>query len=240
MSLVARLAIAVFGFAASPLLAAFGGSTVATFSSLPGGTIVWENGLTFGLGPTDGALFTAFPPGPYNPQITAAVPIIFNWPAAGILNSPATFEFRALALNAPASNSGPPVFFVTQPSLAGGFDILGPLGQPWLSGSFTNGAIWANIGLPSATFFANFNPGGLTVVSGVFQPLLPPATFFALLKTPIPNPGIQLVPGQSLSSFDPAFSGALYAVPEPATWVMLIAGFGIVGVSLRRRHAASA
>jgi hypothetical protein len=30
------------------------------------------------------------------------------------------------------------------------------------------------------------------------------------------------------------------AVPEPATWAMLIAGFGLVGASLRRRSAASA
>ena len=36
--------------------------------------------------------------------------------------------------------------------------------------------------------------------------------------TPIPNPG----------------------VPEPATWAMLIAGFGLVGATMRRRRAAIA
>lgn len=30
------------------------------------------------------------------------------------------------------------------------------------------------------------------------------------------------------------------AIPEPATWAMLIAGFGLVGVSMRRRTAATA
>ena len=30
------------------------------------------------------------------------------------------------------------------------------------------------------------------------------------------------------------------AVPEPATWAMLIAGFGLVGASLRRRETAAA
>lgn len=30
------------------------------------------------------------------------------------------------------------------------------------------------------------------------------------------------------------------AVPEPATWAMMIAGFGLVGTSLRRRHATPA
>jgi hypothetical protein len=30
------------------------------------------------------------------------------------------------------------------------------------------------------------------------------------------------------------------AVPEPATWAMLLAGFGLVGVSARRRRALAA
>ena len=32
-------------------------------------------------------------------------------------------------------------------------------------------------------------------------------------------------------------SGAGTAVPEPATWTMMIAGFGLVGGALRRRRA---
>ncbi|WP_353216896.1 CHRD domain-containing protein [Sandarakinorhabdus sp.] len=34
--------------------------------------------------------------------------------------------------------------------------------------------------------------------------------------------------------------GNLGAVPEPASWAMMIAGFGLVGTSLRRRRAAMA
>jgi len=34
--------------------------------------------------------------------------------------------------------------------------------------------------------------------------------------------------------------GQIAAVPEPATWAMLIAGFGMVGASLRRRTAITA
>jgi hypothetical protein len=30
------------------------------------------------------------------------------------------------------------------------------------------------------------------------------------------------------------------AIPEPGTWAMLIAGFGLVGATLRRRNAATA
>ena len=33
--------------------------------------------------------------------------------------------------------------------------------------------------------------------------------------------------------------GGAGAVPEPATWEMLIAGFGLVGAAARRRRAGS-
>ena len=33
---------------------------------------------------------------------------------------------------------------------------------------------------------------------------------------------------------------AVAAVPEPATWAMMIGGFGLVGVALRRRAAVTA
>lgn len=36
------------------------------------------------------------------------------------------------------------------------------------------------------------------------------------------------------------FNEATGAVPEPATWAMMIAGFGLVGASLRRRKASAA
>jgi hypothetical protein len=36
---------------------------------------------------------------------------------------------------------------------------------------------------------------------------------------------------------DPAGTGAV--IPEPASWAMMIAGFGLVGASARRRRMAS-
>jgi hypothetical protein len=41
----------------------------------------------------------------------------------------------------------------------------------------------------------------------------------------------------NITSYQIADAGA---VPEPASWAMLIAGFGLVGVKLRRRRAAIA
>lgn len=41
------------------------------------------------------------------------------------------------------------------------------------------------------------------------------------------------------SSFVTATSAAVAAVPEAATWAMMLAGFGIIGTSLRRRRRTS-
>ncbi|QMW24459.1 PEPxxWA-CTERM sorting domain-containing protein [Sandaracinobacteroides saxicola] len=49
-------------------------------------------------------------------------------------------------------------------------------------------------------------------------------------------PGDQLEGGALLGRFDAGAMNA--AVPESATWVMLIAGFGLVGAGLRRQRAA--
>jgi hypothetical protein len=35
-------------------------------------------------------------------------------------------------------------------------------------------------------------------------------------------------------------NGAVAAVPEPATWALMILGFGAVGVAMRRRHSVAA
>ncbi|MDE2619485.1 MAG: PEPxxWA-CTERM sorting domain-containing protein, partial [Sphingomonadales bacterium] len=43
---------------------------------------------------------------------------------------------------------------------------------------------------------------------------------------------------QSLTLFDSPTQTA--AVPEPATWALMMAGFGLVGAALRRRKAIAA
>jgi hypothetical protein len=222
--------------AASPAQALSGQTNFATFTSLPGGTLVWQNGLSYGAGPTDGAFFTVASPGPQTPALTAAVPISFTWAAAGINASPATFLLRAFVSGTPAVLGGGPTFVANQPGIAGDFYVLGPANQQWLNGYFASGTILANIGATSSFFTVNSSPGGLIITSGSFQSLLPAGFFFNITKTGIAGPGIQAVPGQTLANFDPAFSGAFGVVPEPANWALLIAGFGLVGAASRRRR----
>lgn len=46
--------------------------------------------------------------------------------------------------------------------------------------------------------------------------------------------------GQDLGAFSVAgTSNAVAPVPEPATWAMMLVGFGVIGVVLRRRHTAT-
>jgi hypothetical protein len=44
--------------------------------------------------------------------------------------------------------------------------------------------------------------------------------------------------GNTVTSFAQLGSGAVAAVPEPATWAMMLLGFGAVGGSIRRRRRA--
>ena len=45
--------------------------------------------------------------------------------------------------------------------------------------------------------------------------------------------------GNTVTSFAQLGTGAVAAVPEPATWAMMLIGFGAMGVSLRRRRRTS-
>lgn len=63
---------------------------------------------------------------------------------------------------------------------------------------------------------------------------------FTLARGPIGPGGPGAVPFQNFSVGINNISITTLAVPEPASWALLIAGFGIAGASLRRRAALAA
>jgi hypothetical protein len=53
-----------------------------------------------------------------------------------------------------------------------------------------------------------------------------------------PSSSFMVTPGEGRLVFE--LDGRIAGVPEPATWLMLIGGFGLVGAAIRRRATASA
>lgn len=104
------------------------------------------------------------------------------------------------------------------------------LNSPIWTGTAFNGLVFSGSGfsgltsatlLDSTTFGAGaFTQAGITLVGDQLQ---------------LNWSGLSYLDGQRL---DIAFTAG--AIPEPATWAMLIAGFGLVGASLRRRRAVAA
>lgn len=88
------------------------------------------------------------------------------------------------------------------------------------------------------TDFGGFSPSGTINASGQFTS----GYFFTINRT---APGSEfnldgirlsytLISGDPVT-FNTRLGVTLAAVPEPATWVMMISGFGLVGAGLRRR-----
>jgi len=185
--------------------------------------------------------------------------VSFNYllPQISYLN-PLDAKFTlSLTGTGPATNAGG---YLIQSNLSGSFSFIyqgsgftiGSTfygnGTNLLSGTLTQATIGGQSGGTSAGVSASTGSGGaLTYTSDVL-------TFannnfdFALSLTQV-NPFLFADAGQALNSFRAASTGsfssdprptvnALPPVPEPATWAMMIAGFGLVGGSLRQRRLA--
>jgi hypothetical protein len=124
-------------------------------------------------------------------------------------------------------------------------------GANLLSGTYTNAAIAGANGSQSGTFLDDSNAQGkVTFTSGLLKFDNSGDAGFSLSLTSI-FPPLSAAEGGSLNSFDAVSTGSFYAnlasgggtggVPEPASWALMLIGFGAIGaVTRRRRNAAFA
>jgi hypothetical protein len=107
-------------------------------------------------------------------------------------------------------------------------------------GSFSDGSTLAGL-----TFYDSAQGGGLTILtSGFTEASFTGLTLFSGTLT-VPTL-IAFGPTSFLDFYDPTISytasaTALIAAPapEPATWMMLVFGFGAIGVAARRKRSVS-
>jgi hypothetical protein len=164
----------------------------------------------------------------------------------------ATFTIDATAANGnpAAKDAGSGTY--TQPGLDGTFSFIysGPntmidgfdltTGEDLLSGVFTNAWIQGAGGTGSTN--VTFDNGGtLVLTSSVIDMsgVVPGSEEFALNLLSV-SPHLGATTGKALNSFKANGGGNFSAlgVPEPATWGLMILGFGGAGVMLRRRRLA--
>lgn len=161
-----------------------------------------------------------------------------------------TSQYGAYTLNAVADANGVSVFNLTEAALNGWqftlnvadpattviFNITGDGNYNWnstLAGAFGTGfagnVIW------------NFaDATSLKISQSVFGSILAPladVTSQSSVTGSLVSAGLKANSGVKLGTYDGGNIGlGADAVPEPATWVMLIIGFGFVGVAMRRRE----
>ena len=194
---------------------------------------------------------------------TDTAPVFFSFLTPTLLSLAhlqAVFSFTGTAPDAsPAlSFSG----FLAQPNLAGSFSftyagsadlVVGShtyhTGANLLSGTFGGGNILGQSGATSGTTVDATSAGGaLSFASDFLSFLATGDRSFSLSMTSI-NDALNAGAGQSLDSFGAVTTGSFEApisggggqgVPEPATWALMLLGFGAVGLTLRRRRTALA
>jgi hypothetical protein len=233
-------------------------SQAATFASFTQTTstanVSWVNP---GNNTTGGSFFTTTTGGV---QGSTAISFKFLAPgvsptlAAAVNNVPAVLTLSSVAnLGNPADLSALP--FIDQPGLHGSFSItytgipdliVGLVhyhtGANLLSGVFQFGNIQGTRQSSSGSVIAATASGSvLTYTSAFLNFTHSVQRDFSLNLTSI-TPLMDATAGKALKSFTASSGGSFSAqpIPEPATWVMMITGFGALGVAIRRRRSKAA
>lgn len=170
-----------------------------------------------------------------------------------IFNAPATFTLFGTTASA-TTLGGPNTAgtIISQGGIGGSFSFIsaapftqGCIGSctNLLSATFTNGQVTGSIGGSTASLQLNSGAGGtLTFTSDFLDFGLTTLRDVSFSLSGLSN-AISVAPGKSLqstrgvagASFSSDPAPLLNGVPEPQEWALLVAGFGLVGFSLRRR-----
>lgn len=236
-------------------------TTFATFSAVGGTNVRYVNSGASAARTTDATYYTTATP---TSTSVGAVLVDFSFINSALAPSVNSIS-ALYTLNATIAKNTPALVLGTsyiQPGLSGTFSFLttsditvsGPglvttfyaAGSNLLSGTFSGGSIIASrLGTSGASFASgvsgtniSFTSDFLTFGAGAFLDrstaltAIAPASFLAAngaLRT------FRAVSGGQFSADPSPIPTATSAVPEPASWAMLITGFSLVGVSMRRR-----
>lgn len=245
--------VAVVGLAAAPAQAAL--TTFANFTGLDAESGVrFQNGAADDVSGSTGSLYT-IDPGSNLPG-SRAVSFSFLPPAlaASINNVAASFTLLANTV-APAQTVGS---FTVQNNLVGGFSFRSinaisvgntvyAAGSNLLSGTFNDVSISGQTNASAASYNGSTGGGSTILFTSDFVTFAPNSDFdFSISLTSL-APLLFANPGASLRSFEAYSTGSFSSepaplvngVPEPSVWGMLIVGFGLVGVQVRRRRLAT-
>ncbi len=212
------------------------------------------------LATAGGNLFTVAAPGVTAPG-TVATKFSFLNPVLYALGSlDAAFTLNAVAT--PGSIAQGTNGYDFQPVFSGTFTFtytgatpLAVLGRTYRTGAnlltanFTNGAIAGQNGSTSGSATASTSVPGETIVytSDLIRFTHTTAQDFAISASSITS-ALGFSPYQALNSFSAVTTGLFAteplpvltaAVPEPAVWTMFVAGFGLVGLGMRRTTVSS-
>jgi hypothetical protein len=104
-------------------------------------------------------------------------------------------------------------------------------------GSFNGAPGTGTIGFATGTIFADLN---ITGTSLGFTQFVSPSDLFSLIDDqPVFNFGTFNLTSIVSGSSTLRISAATPAVPEPATWGMMMLGFGALGGAMRRQRATA-
>lgn len=195
---------------------------------------------------------------------TDTAPVFFSFLTPTLLSLAhlqATFSFTGTAPDGSPASSFAGI--LAQPNLAGGFSFIyagAPdlvvdghtyhTGANLLSGTFGGAAIVGQNGATSGSTLDATSSGGTVNFTSDFLTFMAVGDrSFSLSMTSVLDP-LNASAGQSLDSFGAVSTGSFEAaigggggqggVPEPASWALMILGFGAVGLTLRRRRTAIA